>query len=283
MKTLNLEKVTNEVERLCVEANQRIGTGVLNKIKAALHTEKSPVAKNVLEQIIINDEIALNEEVPMCQDTGLVVIFIEVGTELKISGDVYGAIQEGVRRGYKKGYLRNSIVRHPLDRVNTQDNTPAVIHTKLVHGSDTIKIIVAPKGGGSENMSLVKMLKPADGIEGVKALIVETIKNAGGNPCPPITVGVGIGGSFEKAALLAKESLMRDINDESPDPINASLERELLRLINNTGIGPLGLGGSTTALAVKVETYPCHIASLPVAINLNCHAARHKEVILGGE
>ena len=283
MKTLNLEKVINEVERLCIEANQRIGEGVLNKIKAALHTEKSPVAKNVLEQIIINDDIALNEEVPMCQDTGLVVIFIEVGTELKISGDVYSAIQEGVRRGYKKGYLRNSIVKHPLDRINTKDNTPAVIHTKLIPDSDKIKIIVAPKGGGSENMSLVKMLKPADGIEGVKALIVETIKNAGGNPCPPITVGVGIGGSFEKAALLAKESLMRDINDESSNPVNASLEKELLRLINNTGIGPLGLGGTTTALAVKVETYPCHIASLPVAINLNCHAARHKEVILGGE
>jgi len=185
-----------------------------------------------------------------------------------------------VRRGYEKGFLRKSIVKHPFDRVNTKDNTPAVIHTKLVPGSDKVKIIVAPKGGGSENMSLVKMLKPADGIEGVKQLVVETIKNAGGNPCPPIIVGVGIGGSFEKAALLAKEALMRDVNDSNPDPINAKLEGDLLELINNTGVGPLGLGGRNTALAVKVETHPCHIASLPVAININCHAARHKEVIL---
>lgn len=280
MKHLDLNKVTNEVERLCIEANYYIGSDVLNKIKECCEKEPSDVAKNVLDQIIKNDEIALKESVPMCQDTGLVVVFLEIGTEVKIDGDIYAAVQEGIRRGYDKGYLRKSIVRHPFDRVNTKDNTPAVIHTKLVPGSDKVKIIVAPKGGGSENMSIVKMLRPADGIEGVKKLVVDTIKNAGGNPCPPIIVGVGIGGSFEKAAMLAKESLMRDVNDKSPDPINAKLEEELLQLINNTGIGPLGLGGRTTALAVKVETYPCHIASLPVAINLNCHAARHKEVIL---
>lgn len=216
----------------------------------------------------------------MCQDTGLVVVFLEIGTEVKIDGNIYDAVNEGVRRGYKNGYLRNSVVRHPLDRVNTQDNTPAVIHTKLVPGSDKVKIIVAPKGGGSENMSVVKMLRPADGIKGIKELVVQTIKNAGGNPCPPIIVGVGIGGSFEKAAMLAKEALMRKVDDKSPDPINAKLEEELLELINKTGVGPSGLGGTTTAIGVKVETYPCHFASLPVAINLNCHAARHKEAIL---
>ncbi|MGL5655397.1 MAG: fumarate hydratase [Fusobacteriaceae bacterium] len=280
MKQLDMEKVTSEVERLCIEANYFIGNDVIGKLKEFHAKEESSVAKNILEQIIKNDEIAMNESVPMCQDTGLVVVFLEIGTEVKINGDIYAAVNEGVRRGYKNGYLRNSVVRHPLDRVNTQDNTPAVIHTKLVPGSDKVKIIVAPKGGGSENMSTVKMLRPADGIKGIKELVVQTIKNAGGNPCPPIIVGVGIGGSFEKAAMLAKESLMRKADDKSPDPINAKLEEELLELINKTGVGPSGLGGTTTAMAVKVETYPCHFASLPVAINLNCHAARHKEVIL---
>ena len=280
MRVLDLQKVTDEVERMAIEANYFIGSDVLNKIKEAHAKEESPVGKNVLEQIIKNDEIAANEQVPMCQDTGLVVVFLEIGTEVKIDGDIYAAVQEGIRRGYDKGYLRKSVVRHPFDRINTKDNTPAVIHTKLVPGSDKVKIIVAPKGGGSENMSVVKMLKPADGIDGVKNFILETIKNAGGNPCPPIIVGVGIGGSFEKAAMMAKEALMREVRDKSSDPINAKLEEELLELINKTGIGPLGLGGRNTALAVKVETYPCHIASLPVAINLNCHAARHKEVTL---
>lgn len=280
MKQLDMSIVTQEVERLCIEANYYIGEDVLNKIKECCKTEESEVGRNVLEQIITNDEIAINESVPMCQDTGLVAIFLEVGTEVKLNGDIYEAIQEGVRRGYENGYLRKSVVKHPLDRVNTKDNTPAVIHTKLVPGSDKVKILVAPKGGGSENMSLVKMLRPADGVEGIKKLVVETIKNAGGNPCPPIIIGVGIGGTFEKAALLAKEALMREVSDRSPDPINAKLEDELLELVNKTGVGPLGLGGTTTALAVKVETFPCHIASLPVAINLNCHAARHKEVIL---
>ena len=280
MKQLDMEKVTSEVERLCIEANYYIGKDVLGKLKEFHAKEESSVAKNILEQIITNDEIAINESVPMCQDTGLVVVFLEIGTEVKIDGNIYDAVNEGVRRGYKNGYLRNSVVRHPLDRVNTQDNTPAVIHTKLVPGSDKVKIIVAPKGGGSENMSAVKMLRPADGIKGIKELVVQTIKNAGGNPCPPIIVGVGIGGSFEKAAMLAKEALMRKVDDKSPDPINAKLEEELLELINKTGVGPSGLGGTTTAIGVKVETYPCHFASLPVAINLNCHAARHKEAIL---
>ena len=280
MKELDVRKVTDEVERMCIEGNYFIGKEVLDKIKEAYAKEESEVGKNILGQIIENDEIAANEQVPMCQDTGIVVVFLEIGTEVKISGDIYEAVNEGIRRGYEKGYLRKSVVKDPLDRVNTKDNSPAVIHTTLVPGSDKVKIIVAPKGGGSENMSVLRMLKPSDGIEGIKKLVIETIKNAGGNPCPPIIVGIGIGGNFEKCAILAKEALMRDINDKSSSPINAKLEEELLELINKTGVGPLGLGGRTTALAVKVETYPCHIAALPVAINLNCHAARHKEVEL---
>ena len=280
MKELDLRKVTDEVERMCIEGNYFIGKDVLDKIKEAYAKEESEVGKNILGQIIENDEIAANEQVPMCQDTGIVVVFLEIGTEVRIPGDIYEAVNEGIRRGYEKGYLRKSVVKGPLDRVNTKDNTPAIIHTTLVPGSDKVKIIVAPKGGGSENMSVLKMLKPSDGIEGIKKLVIETIKNAGGNPCPPIIVGVGIGGNFEKAAILAKKAILRDINDKSSSPINAKLEEELLELINKTGVGPLGLGGRTTALAVKVETYPCHIAALPVAINLNCHAARHKEVEL---
>lgn len=280
MKELDLKLVSKEVERLCIKSNYFIDEKILGKIKSAYKTEKSMIGKNILEQIIENDEIASNEMVPMCQDTGLVVVFLEVGTEVKINGDIYSAIQDGVRNGYEKGYLRKSMVEHPLNRINTKDNTPAIIHTKLIFGSDKVKIVIAPKGGGSENMSLVKMLKPADGIEGVKKLVVDTVLNAGGNPCPPIIVGVGIGGSFEKAALLAKEALLRDIDDNSSNLIDRKLEEELLELINKTGVGPMGLGGINTALAVKVNSYPCHIASLPVAININCHSARHKEVIL---
>lgn len=280
MRELDLAKVTEEVARLCKEACYFIGSDVMGKIKEALEKEESPVGKNILEQIITNDGIAADNQVPMCQDTGLAVVFLEVGTEVKITGDIYEAVNAGVRKGYEEGYLRKSAVRHPLDRVNTKDNTPAIIHTKLVPGSDKVKIIVAPKGGGSENMSYVKMLAPAAGVEGVKDIIIEAIKAGGGNPCPPMVVGVGLGGTFEKAALIAKEALMRDLNDKSPDPVNAKLEEELLELINNTGVGPLGLGGTVTALTVKVNSYPCHIASLPVAVNINCHAARHKEVIL---
>lgn len=280
MKELDLKIVSKEVERLCIESNYFIDEKILDKIKSACETEKSIIGKNMLEQIIENDEIASHEMVPMCQDTGLVAVFLEVGTEVKINGDIYNAIQDGVRKGYEKGYLRKSMVEHPLNRINTKDNTPAIIHTKLISGSDKVKIVIAPKGGGSENMSLVKMLKPADGIEGVKKLVVDTVLNAGGNPCPPIIVGVGIGGSFEKAALLAKEALLRDIDDKSNNEIDMKLEEELLEMINKTGVGPMGLGGINTALAVKVNSYPCHIASLPVAININCHSARHKEVIL---
>lgn len=216
----------------------------------------------------------------MCQDTGVAVVFLEIGTKVQIDGDIYKAINQGVAKGYTEGYLRKSIVKHPLDRVNTQDNTPAIIHTKLIPDSDKVKIIIAPKGGGSENMSFLKMLKPADGIQGIKDFVLESILKAGANPCPPIVVGVGIGGNFERCAELAKEALLRELNDKSEDSISRKLEEELLELINSTNVGPQGLGGITTALAVKVNVAPCHIACLPVAININCHAARHKEVIL---
>jgi fumarate hydratase subunit alpha len=280
MREIELDLVTREVERLCIESNYFICEDVLEKLKDSYEKEESTVGKNILGQILENDKIAAEEQVPICQDTGLAVIFLEVGTEVKINGDIYEAINEGVRRGYTNGYLRKSAVKHPLDRVNTKDNTPAIIHTKLVAGSDKIKIIMAPKGGGAENMSTVKMLKPADGIEGVKKFVVDFVKNASGNPCPPIFVGIGLGGTFEKAALLAKQALFRDVNDESDNLIDAKLEKDLLELINKTGIGPMGLGGMTTAIAVKVESFPCHIASLPLAININCHASRHKSVVL---
>ena len=280
MKEINLEKVISEVERLCTESNYFLDEKIMDRLKKAFDTEVSDTGKNILGQIIENDEIAGEEQVPMCQDTGLTVVFLEIGTEVKIIGDIYEAVNEGVRRGYKNGYLRKSMVKHPLDRINTKDNTPAVIHTKLIPGSDKLKIIVAPKGGGSENMSMVKMLKPSDGAEGIKKAVLEAVLNAGGNPCPPIIVGIGLGGSFEKAAILAKEALLREIDDESDNPVDRELEKELLELINKTGIGPMGLGGKNTALAVKVNSYPCHIASLPLAVNINCHSARHKETEL---
>ena len=280
MKEIDLEKVISEVERLCIESNYFLDEKIMDRLKKAFDTEVSDTGKNILGQIIENDEIAGEEQVPMCQDTGLAVVFLEIGTEVKISGDIYEAVNEGVRRGYKNGYLRKSMVKHPLDRINTKDNTPAVIHTKLIPGSDKLKIIVAPKGGGSENMSMVKMLKPSDGAEGVKKAVLDAVLNAGGNPCPPIIVGIGLGGSFEKAAILAKEALLREIDDESDNPADRELEKDLLELINKTGIGPMGLGGKNTALAVKVNSYPCHIASLPLAVNINCHSARHKETEL---
>lgn len=280
MRVLDLNLVTNEVARLCIEANYFIGKDVFNKLKECQKKETSELGKVILSQIIENDEIAANDLVPMCQDTGLAVVFLEIGTEVKIEGDIYAAVNAGVAKGYQEGYLRKSVVKHPLDRINTQDNTPAVIHTKLIPGSDKVKIIVAPKGGGSENMSTLKMFKPADGVEGIKKFVVDSIKNAGGNPCPPIIVGIGIGGNFERCAEMAKEALLREIDDTNPDPILDSLEKELLTLINESNVGPQGLGGNTTALAVKIKAQACHFASLPVAININCHAARHKEVTL---
>lgn len=278
MKTIDTNIITNEVKRLCIEAANIIDEKVLCSIKNAMNSEQG-LSKNILAQIIENDEIASNENVPMCQDTGITVVFIEIGNEVFINGSLEDAINKGVSLGYTEGYLRKSVVKSPLNRVNTKDNTPAIIHIKHTLG-DKLKITICPKGAGSENMSRVKMLVPADGIKGIKNFVKETVTLAGGRSCPPLVVGVGIGGNLEKSALLAKEALLRDIDDEAIDLDANKLEKELLAEINSLNIGPMGLGGKTTALAVKVNIYPCHIASLPVAVNLQCHASRHKVVIL---
>ncbi|KJR98963.1 MAG: fumarate hydratase [Peptococcaceae bacterium BRH_c4a] len=263
-----------------MEANYYLRSDVLKSFHEKQEMEISQAGKDALKQLILNAKIAAEDRIPICQDTGFAVIFLEIGQDVRITGgNLYDAVNEGVRKGYIEGYLRKSIVEHPLRRKNTRDNTPAVIHAKIVDG-ENIKITVAPKGGGSENMSALRMLKPSEGVEGVKKFIIETIKLAGPNPCPPLIVGVGIGGTFEKCAALAKEALLRELGKPSDIPDIASLEIELLDEINSLGIGPQGLGGRTTALAVHVEIYPCHIATLPVAVNINCHAARHKEAIL---
>lgn len=280
MKTLSTLAIAETVAQLCIEANYFLGSDVIKSIEESQKTETSRTGKDILQQILLNAGIAADEQVPMCQDTGFAVVFLELGQDVRIEGGhLEEAVNEGVRKGYAEGYLRKSIVHHPLKRVNTGDNTPAVIHTKIVPG-DQLKIIVAPKGGGSENMSAIRMLKPAEGLEGITNFVIETVKNAGPNPCPPIVVGVGIGGTFERCALLAKEALLRPIGTPNPMADIAEIEKNLLSDINALGIGPQGLGGRTTALAVHIETYPCHIASLPVAVNINCHAARHKEAIL---
>lgn len=278
MKTIATETITNEVARLCIEAATYIEPDILASLKKAYQGEQG-LPQSILGQIIENDELAAKEHIPMCQDTGILVVFVEYGNEIFIDGDINEAIHEGVRRGYTQGYLRKSVVSSPLNRINTKDNTPAIIHIKHILG-DALKITVCPKGAGSENMSKVKMLVPADGIAGIKAFVKETIAEAGGRACPPLVVGVGIGGNLETSALLAKEALTRPLADESEDRDARALERELLTEINALGVGPMGLGGRTTALAVKVNLYPCHIASLPVAVNIQCHAARHKAVIL---
>ncbi len=280
MRELQTKEITSAVKRLCMEANYYLGEDVLNAVREGLKKEESPLGKDILEQIVENAEIAAKEEVPICQDTGFAVIFVELGQEVRVvNGDFNEAINEGVRQGYTDGYLRKSIVEDPIRRKNTGDNTPAVIHLEIVPG-DKIRIIVAPKGGGSENMSEVKMMKPADGVEGLKRFVVERVEKSGGNPCPPVVVGVGVGGTFEKCAFLAKKALLREIGSKHPDPFYAELEAELLEKINKTGVGPQGLGGRTTALAVHIEVHPCHIASYPAAVNLNCHAARHKEITI---
>jgi fumarate hydratase subunit alpha len=278
MKEIDTELITNEVARLCIEAATYIECDVLNVLKKAKDQETG-LSKSILEQIIENDTLATEENVPMCQDTGIMICFVEIGNDVHLNGDLYEAINKGVAKGYTQGYLRKSVVKSPLNRINTKDNTPAIVHIKYVLG-DQLKITVCPKGAGSENMSKVKMLVPADGIDGIKKFVLDTIVEAGGRACPPLVVGVGIGGDLETCALLAKQSLLRPINDESSDPDALKLEKELFELINKTNVGPMGLGGKTTALAVKVNLYPCHIASLPVAVNIQCHASRHKVVIL---
>lgn len=279
MRKIDLNIVSDKVRDMFIDACENLPENVLESLKNAGKEEQSPLGKQVFEKIVENAELAKDKHLPICQDTGIALVYLTIGSEVIFEGDVYQAVNDGVRRAYTEGYLRKSVVRHPLDRVNTKDNTPAIVHVKIVPG-DVFKIDVAPKGGGSENMSVVKMLIPADGVEGVKKLVVDTVFNAGGKPCPPLVVGVGIGGNFEKCALMAKEALLREIDDESSDPIARELEKELLELINETGVGPMGFGGTKTCLAVKVNVHPCHIASLPVAINVQCHAARHKSCTL---
>jgi fumarate hydratase subunit alpha len=279
MRELSASLITQAVKEMATSANFNIGEDVLEALKKAVRTEESPTGREILGQIIENDRIARAEQVPMCQDTGFAVILLEIGQDVHIQGDLREAVNEGVRQGYKEGYLRKSILGDPIKRVNTKDNTPAVIHTELVPGEE-VTVRFAAKGGGSENMSRIKMMPPSAGVEGVKKFVVETVAEAGSNPCPPIIVGVGIGGTFEHCALLAKRALFRKVGVRNPDPYYAELERELLTLVNKTGVGPQGLGGTTTALDVFVLTYPCHIASFPTAVNIQCHAARHEERVL---
>ncbi len=281
MRRIQAGKITSTVSQLCQDANFYLGEDVIAALKKGRGNEKSEVGKQVFDQILQNAEIAATERIPLCQDTGLAVIFLDLGQEVHIvGGDLYTAVEEGVRQGYEKGYLRKSAVKQPYSaRINTKDNTPPIIHTRIVPG-DQLKIIVAPKGGGSENMSRVTVLKPSQGRAGVIDYVVNLADEAGSNPCPPIIVGVGIGGTIEQTALIAKRSLLREVGKPNPDPEIAELEAEILKRINATGIGPQGFGGTVTALAVHVETFPAHIASLPVAVNIQCHSARHKEAIL---
>ncbi len=278
MREVKARDVEEVVREMCMDANYNLGEDVVECIRRAKEKEESPTGKAIFEDILKNIEIGKKEKLAICQDTGFAVFFVELGEEVRIVGGHYiNAITEGVRRGYKDGYLRKSIVDDPvISRVNTKDNTPPIIYTDIVPG-DRIKITLAPKGGGAENMSEVRMLTSAHGIEGVKKFVIERVEKSGGNPCPPVVVGVGIGGTFEKCAMLAKKALLRyPIGSHHPEKKFADVEEELLEKINNLGIGPMGLGGRTTALAVHIETFPCHIATMPAAVNLNCHASRHK-------
>ncbi|MZP41602.1 fumarate hydratase [Heliobacterium gestii] len=279
LRTITFEQIASAVEGLCIKANTQIGADVKEALEKAHAAEASPLGKTIIGHIMENNAIAETEIVPICQDTGMAVVFVTIGQEVFVEGGLTDAINEGVRRGYEKGYLRKSVVKDPLIRVNTGDNTPAVIHYDIVPG-DKLHIMVAPKGFGSENMSQLKMFKPADGVEAIKKFVIEAVEKAGPNPCPPIVVGVGIGGTMEKASFLAKKALLRHIGHHSEKEHIAALEKELLEKINNLGIGPQGLGGNTTALTVNVETYPTHIAGLPCAVNINCHVARHTEIEL---
>lgn len=280
MREVNVNEIVQAVKKLCIESNYYLSKDVVDRIKFAREKENWPSAQNVLDRILENIDIAKNNNFPMCQDTGMACVFIKIGQEVHIvGGSIEDAVNEGVRQGYIDGYLRKSVVSDPLRRKNTGDNTPAIINYEIVPG-DKLNIVVAPKGIGSENMSQIKMLKPSDGIDGVKNFVIKVVKEAGPNPCPPIVVGVGIGGNFDKAASLAKKSLIRPLNKRNEDEFYRNMEEELLEKINSLGIGPQGLGGKTTALAVNIETYPTHIAGLPVAVNINCHVTRHKEIEL---
>ncbi|RFU64556.1 fumarate hydratase [Peribacillus saganii] len=279
MRTIQYKEIVDQVASMCQEANFELGQDVVAAFQSALKTETSATGKDILEQLILNADIAKSERVPMCQDTGVSVFIVEVGQDCHIQGgSVYDAINEGVKKGYEEGYLRHSIVDHPITREKSKGyNTPSIIHIEMIPG-DELVIHMSAKGGGSENMSALKMLKPSDGLEGIKSFILDTVAKAGPNACPPLVVGVGIGGNFERCAYLAKKSLFRHIGHRSELPEIAALENELMEKINQLGIGPQGMGGNTTALDVKIEIEPCHIAALPVAVNLNCHASRHKEL-----
>lgn len=279
MREIDVSLITEQVKTLCIEANTDLGEDVLRAFDRAIQQEESPLGVEILKELKENARIAREEKVAICQDTGFAVVFVELGQDVHLTGGgLKEAVDEGVRRGYREGYLRKSIC-HPFTRANTGDNTPAILHTEIVPG-DRVKITVAPKGGGSENMSRVVMLTPSDGVEGIKRYVVQRVKESGSNPCPPTIVGVGIGGTFEMAALLAKKSLLRPLGTKNPDPELDRLEMEILEEINRLGIGPQGLGGRTTSLAVHILMMPCHIASFPLAVNIQCHAQRHKEAIL---
>ena len=279
MREINALKITEAVKRLCIDANCHLSCDMKECIKEKYNEETWPQAKEILERIIENYEISDENKRPICQDTGVACVFLKISQDVHIDGDLTETVNEGVRQGYQDGYLRKSVVKDPLDRVNTGDNTPAMLYVELVPG-DKIEITVAPKGFGSENMSQIAMLRPSDGIEGVKNFVKKVVNDAGPNPCPPIVVGVGIGGTFDKAAYLAKKALLRPVDVRNENPFYADLENELLEIINSLGIGPQGFGGKTTALAVNIEEYPTHIAGLPVAVNINCHVTRHKTEVL---
>lgn len=280
MREIKAEEIVLAIKELCIDANYNIAKDIKAALEKAQEEEDSLLAKNILGKILKNSEIAKEDSIPMCQDTGMACVFVEIGQDVHIiDGYIEEAINKGVALGYKEGFLRKSVVKDPLNRVNTKDNTPAVINYQIVKG-DRLKITLAPKGFGSENMSKIKMLKPSEGLEGVKAFVIETVKEAGPNPCPPIVVGIGVGGTFDKVALLAKKALLRPIDIRNNDSFYAELEEELLNEINDIGIGPQGFGGRTTALAVNIETFATHIAGLPVAVNINCHSTRHVSVEL---
>lgn len=279
MREIDALTITNAVKKLCIEANCHLNDDIKNCITQFAADEPWPQAKEILELIIKNYNIADSENKPVCQDTGVACVFLKIGQDVHINGDITDAVNEGVRQGYEEGFLRKSVVKDPLNRVNTNDNTPAMIYFEIVSG-DKIEITVAPKGFGSENMSQIAMLRPSDGLQGVKDFVKRVVLEAGPNPCPPIVVGVGIGGTFDKAAYLAKKALLRPVDKQNDSPFYANLEKELLNEINALGIGPQGFGGKTTALAVNIEYFPTHIAGLPVAVNINCHVTRHKTEVL---
>ena len=279
MRELDAARITEVVARLCVEANRHLPQDVKNCIACAREKEQWAPAQEILDRIKENYEIADRDEMAICQDTGMACVFLEIGQDVHINGNIADAVNAGVMKGYGEGFLRKSVVRDPLDRVNTGDNTPAMLYTDIVPG-DQVKGTVAPKGFGSENMSQLKMLKPSDGLQGVKDFVIKVVEEAGPNPCPPIVVGVGVGGTFDKAALLAKKAIIRSAEERNANPFYAELEAELLEKLNALGIGPQGFGGKTTALAVNIEYLPTHIAGLPVAVNLNCHVTRHKSEVL---